>query len=280
MEREMLRAAGNEFITQTGPGTSMGDLFRRYWTPALLAEELPANDCPPVRVKLFSERLVAFRDSRGRYGLIDEFCPHRGVSLWFGRNEECGLRCPYHGWKFDVTGQCLEVPSEPEESGFVKKIKLRSYPLVERGGVLWTYIWDRRIKPRRCRNGNLRWCRSSSGSCRSDSRNAIGSRSWRAASIRAMSPGCAATISIRIRCSKAPAATNTASPTCNRSMRHGKGIHAACAPGTYRPLANKDNDYLIDRAAQRRGETYSGVAGIAMQDASLTARDGVAPASV
>ena len=118
----------------------MGNLFRRYWLPALLAEELPANDCPPVRVKLLSERLVAFRDSLGRYGLIDEFCAHRGVSLWFGRNEECGLRCPYHGWKFDFTGQCIDVPSEPEESGFAKKIKLKSYPLVERGGILWTYM--------------------------------------------------------------------------------------------------------------------------------------------
>ena len=72
--------------------------------------------------------------------LIDEFCAHRGVSLWFGRNEESGLRCPYHGWKYDVTGQCIEVPSEPEESGFCSKIKLKSYPLVERGGVLWTYM--------------------------------------------------------------------------------------------------------------------------------------------
>jgi len=134
----MLKIQENEFITRTGPRTPMGQLFRRYWTPALLAEELPANDCPPVRVKLLSERLVAFRDSLGRYGLIDEFCAHRGVSLWFGRNEECGLRCPYHGWKFDFAGQCIEVPSEPEESGFAKKIKLTSYPLVERGGILWT----------------------------------------------------------------------------------------------------------------------------------------------
>ena len=91
-------------------------------------------------MKLLSERLIAFRDSEGQLGLIDEFCAHRGVSLWFGRNEECGLRCPYHGWKFDATGQCVEVPSEPVESGFAKKIKLTSYPLVERGGVLWTYM--------------------------------------------------------------------------------------------------------------------------------------------
>ena len=136
----MLKKEQNDLLTQTGPGTPMGRLFRGYWLPALLAEELPANDCPPVRVKLLSERLMAFRDTNGRYGLIDEFCAHRGVSLWFGRNEDCGLRCPYHGWKYDVTGQCMDVPSEPEESGFPKKIKLKSYPLVERGGVLWTYM--------------------------------------------------------------------------------------------------------------------------------------------
>src|SRR4051794_1192842 len=98
----MLRKEQNDLITQTGPGTQMGRLFRSYWTPVLIADELPENDCPPVRVKVLSERLVAFRDSLGRYGLIDEFCPHRGASLWFGRNEACGLRCPYHGWKFDV----------------------------------------------------------------------------------------------------------------------------------------------------------------------------------
>ncbi|MGE3709053.1 MAG: Rieske 2Fe-2S domain-containing protein, partial [Hyphomicrobiaceae bacterium] len=118
----MLRKEQNDLQTQTGPGTPMGNLFRCYWVPALLAEELPGNDCPPVRVKLLSERLLAVRDSDGRYGLIDEFCPHRGASLWFGRVEECGIRCPYHGWKFDVEGQCLEVPSEPAESGFAGKI--------------------------------------------------------------------------------------------------------------------------------------------------------------
>ena len=102
-----------------------------------LAEELPENDCPPVRVKR-CRAVDRLRDTNGRYGLMDEFCAHRGVSLWFGRNEECGLRCPYHGWKYDVTGQCVDMPSEPTESGFSKKVKLKSYPLVERGGVLWT----------------------------------------------------------------------------------------------------------------------------------------------
>src|ERR671925_1763830 len=138
--RPMSTAPENERLTRPGSGTPMGALFRRYWLPALLATELAEPDCPPVRVKLLGERLIAFRDTQGRLGLIDEFCAHRGVSLWFGRNEESGLRCSYHGWKYDVTGQCVDVPSEPEESGFCRKIKLKSYPLVERGGVLWAYM--------------------------------------------------------------------------------------------------------------------------------------------
>ena len=143
----MLRREQNDLLTQTGPATPMGEMFRRYWIPALLATELPENDCPPVRVKLLSERLLAVRDSEGRYGLIDEFCAHRGVSLWFGRNEECGIRCPYHGWKYDVFGNCLDVPSEPEESGFRQRIKLKAYPMVERGGILWTYMGPEDAKP-------------------------------------------------------------------------------------------------------------------------------------
>src|SRR5918996_467885 len=143
----MLRKEQNELLTQAGPGTPVGDLFRRYWLPALLAEELAENAGPPVRLKLLSERLLAFRDSEGRYGVIDEFCAHRGVSLWFGRNEESGLRCAYHGWKYDVTGQCIEVPSEPEESGFCAKIKLKNYPLVKIGDVLWTYMGPPEAQP-------------------------------------------------------------------------------------------------------------------------------------
>src|SRR5467141_1141045 len=146
-QNRMTTREQNDFLTQTGPGTPMGNLFRRYWIPALMSKELPEPDCPPVRVKLLCERLLAFRDTQGRVGLMDEFCAHRGVSLWFGRNEENGLRCPYHGWKYDVTGQCIDVPSEPEESGFCNKIKLKSYPLVERGGVLWTYMGPKEQVP-------------------------------------------------------------------------------------------------------------------------------------
>jgi phthalate 4,5-dioxygenase oxygenase subunit len=108
----MLRREQNDLLTQPGPGTPGGRLFRSYWLPVLLSEELPENDSPPVRVKILSERLLAFRDSDGRLGLVDEFCAHRGVSLWFARNEQSGLRCAYHGWKYDVTGQCIDVPSE------------------------------------------------------------------------------------------------------------------------------------------------------------------------
>lgn len=143
----MVTTEQNEYLTRVGPGTPMGALFRRYWLPALLAEELPGPDCPPVRVKLLGERLLAFRDTSGRLGLVSEFCAHRGVSLWFGRNEENGLRCPYHGWKYDVTGQCVDLPSEAEASGMRSRIKLTSYPLIERGGVLWAYLGAPGEKP-------------------------------------------------------------------------------------------------------------------------------------
>ena len=134
------RQEQNDLLTQTGPGTPMGQMFRSYWMPALLAEELPENECPPVRVKLLSERLLAFRDTEGRYGLIDEFCAHRGVSLWFGRNEECGLRCPYHGWKYDTPASASRCRRSRRRAASASKIKLKSYPLVKRGGVLWTYM--------------------------------------------------------------------------------------------------------------------------------------------
>ena len=135
----MLKKELNDLVTQTGPGTPMGNLFRRYWLPALLSEQLPGPDCEPVRLELLSEKMLAFRDTEGKLGLIDEFCAHRGVSLWFGRNEENGIRCPYHGWKYDVNCNCTEVPSEPT-SGYCERIKLKSYPMVERGGVIWVYM--------------------------------------------------------------------------------------------------------------------------------------------
>ena len=116
----MLSLEDNERLTLTGPGTPMGATMRRYWIPAVLSWEIPEPDCPPVRVQLLGETLVAFRDTTGKIGLLDEFCPHRRASLWLGRNEDCGLRCVYHGWKFDVDGNCVDQMNEPEQ--FKEKI--------------------------------------------------------------------------------------------------------------------------------------------------------------
>jgi phthalate 4,5-dioxygenase len=343
----MLRKEQNDLLTQTGPGTSMGQVFRSYWMPALLAEELPENDCPPVRVKLLSERLLAFRDTEGRYGLIDEFCAHRGVSLWFGRNENCGLRCPYHGWKYDVTGQCVEVPSEPVESGYAKKIKLKSYPLIKIGDILWTYMgppekepphpeWEFALVPPEQTFTSKRWQECNwlqameggidsshvsflhSGGLKNDPlfkgakgneynlkdtkpvfevieqpgglfigarRNAEnGNYYWR------ITPWVMPSFTMVPPRGDHPVHGHFWIPidddNCwawsfdyhpvraltkeeRQAMMDGKGIHVRYVPGTYRPLANKDNDYLMDREAQRKGLSYSGIEGIGMQDASL-----------
>ena len=136
----MLSVEENDMLTQTGPGTPMGDLFRRHWIPALLAEEIPSADCPPVRVTLLSEKLIAFRDSNGNPGLVDAYCPHRGAPLFFGRNEECGIRCVYHGWKFDVTGACVDLPNSPEGETYKDKVAVKAYPCFEGGGIVWAYM--------------------------------------------------------------------------------------------------------------------------------------------
>jgi phthalate 4,5-dioxygenase len=343
----MLKTEINELLTQTGPGTPMGDLFRRYWLPALHAEELPENDCPPVRVKILSERLIAFRDSEGRYGLIDEFCAHRGASLWFGRVEECGIRCAYHGWKYDVTGSCVEVPSEPENSNFCSKVKLTAYPLVKVGDVLWTYMGDPAQQPglpefefvqvgpeqtytsKRWQESNwlqaleggidsshVSWLHS--GGLKSDPlfkgtkgneynlndlrpffevaeadgglfvgarRNAEDDKYyWR------ITPYVMPSFTLVPPRGDHPVhghfwvpiddentwvytfdyhPTRPLTPDERQAMKDGHGVHSRNIPGTYRPMENRDNDYLMDREAQRRGETFSGVRGIAQQDASL-----------
>lgn len=143
----MLSQEENELLTKTCPGTPMGNLFRRYWIPALLSDEIPEADSPPVRVKLLGEDMVAFRDTNGNVGLLDNNCPHRRASLFFGRNEECGLRCVYHGWKFDVNGDCVDMPSEPAESNFKDKVKITAYPTVERGGAVFAYMGPQEKQP-------------------------------------------------------------------------------------------------------------------------------------
>jgi len=143
----MLKPENNERLVRVGPGKPAGELMRRYWQPALLSEELPECDGPPVRVRLLCEDLVAFRDSAGRVGLIDAYCPHRRAPLFFGRNEECGLRCVYHGWKFNADGDCVDMPNEPSDTPMKARVKILAYPTVERGGVVWTYMGPPAEKP-------------------------------------------------------------------------------------------------------------------------------------
>jgi phthalate 4,5-dioxygenase len=342
----MTTQAENDFLTRTGPGTAMGALFRRYWIPALAAAELPEPDGPPVRVTLLSEPLVAFRDSAGRPGLIDAFCAHRGASLWFGRNEEGGLRCAYHGWKYDVTGQCVEVPSEPPESGYCRRIRLTSYPCIERGDVIWTYMGPPELMPpppefewttvpqshryvsRRLQDCNYLQALEGGidsvhvsflhrGELRSDPLH-LGSKG---AHYTANADGrfevveTASGMIIGVRRPAEPGQVywritqwvlpfftmippygenalnghawvpvddehcitwsmthHPTRPLTERelaTMRAGGGIHVRLVPGTLRPEVNRDNDYRMDRAAQKSGATTSGVKTIAMQDASI-----------
>jgi phthalate 4,5-dioxygenase len=138
----MLSREDNELMSRVCGDAPMGRLMRRYWLPVVTSADLPAPDSPPVRIRLLGEDLVLFRDTEGRVGLLEEHCAHRGASLAFGRNEDCGLRCVYHGWKYDISGQCVDMPNEPPESTFRQKIRLTSYPILERNGIVWTYLGD------------------------------------------------------------------------------------------------------------------------------------------
>jgi nitrite reductase/ring-hydroxylating ferredoxin subunit len=143
----VLNREDNELITRVGPGTPMGTLMRQYWVPAMLSSELPVPESDPLRVRVLGEALIGFRDTNGRVGLMQQHCPHRGASLFFGRNEEGGLRCVYHGWKFDVNGRCVDMPNEPAESDFRHKVNAVAYPTQERGGVVWVYLGTARELP-------------------------------------------------------------------------------------------------------------------------------------
>ncbi len=143
----MLTREDNELLTRVGPGTPMGALMREYWLPACLSSEVPKPDGDPLRVLLLGEQLIAFRDSNGKVGLLQNNCPHRGASLFFGRNEEAGLRCVYHGWKFDTEGTCLDMPNEPAESDFKSRVRAAAYPTREAGGMVWAYLGNRPTPP-------------------------------------------------------------------------------------------------------------------------------------
>jgi phthalate 4,5-dioxygenase oxygenase subunit len=136
----MMTREENDLLCRVEGKAPMGQLMRRHWVPACLSEELPEANGTPVAVRLFGEDLVAWRDSDGRVGLMDRYCPHRRASLVFGRNEDSGLRCLYHGWKVDVEGSVLEMPSEPAESCMAQKVKHPAYPTHEHGGFVWAYM--------------------------------------------------------------------------------------------------------------------------------------------
>ena len=143
----MLTPEENDLMCRVEGDAPMGSIFRHHWIPACLIEEVPEADGTPIKIRLLGEDLVVFRDSDGRVGVLDELCPHRRASLVYGRNEECGLRCLYHGWKIDVDGNVLEMSSEPPESGFVEKVKHKAYPVEEHAGIVWVYMGPADSKP-------------------------------------------------------------------------------------------------------------------------------------
>jgi phthalate 4,5-dioxygenase len=145
----MLSAADNELLVRTNAGTATGEYFRRFWQPIALSREFPEPDCPPIRVKVMGEELIAFRDTKGCVGLIEPRCAHRGAELFFGRNEASGIRCVYHGWKYDVEGRCVEMPNMPAGSAYHGKIAIKAYPTREFGDLVWAYLGPRERMPER-----------------------------------------------------------------------------------------------------------------------------------
>jgi phthalate 4,5-dioxygenase len=333
-----------ETLVCTGPNTPMGKLIRRYWVPALLSSEIVEPDGPQVRVKILGERLLAFRDTEGKPALIDEFCAHRGASLFLGRNEDCGIRCSYHGWKYDLTGRCVDLPSNPEAA---PKVSITAYPCIERAGIVWAYMGPKEKQPA---PPELEWC------LLPDSHRFVSKRLQECNYLQAFEGGIDSShvawvhryemdvdpmhkssnaIEIIKRSSKVvfqieevpsgllifarrdvepdsyywritqhvfpwftlippfghhPLGGHMWVPiddeNCwawsinflpdqpladsdRRDMEAGKGIHVEYIPGTFRPKANRDNDWLIDRQAQKDKKSFSGVAGFSIQDASL-----------
>jgi phthalate 4,5-dioxygenase oxygenase subunit len=342
----MLSQQDNEFLVRTGRGTPMGNLLRRYWIPALLSWELPGPDSDPLRIRLFGEDLVAFRDTAGQVGLVAANCPHRGASLFFGRNEESGLRCVYHGWKFTVDGTCVDMPNEPAESDFRTKVQATAYPCRERGGIIWTYMgppelqpelpdleWslvpeDRRLLSKREQETN--YAQAMEGG--SDSSHVsflhrteagrgpnntlagkylrgdgapkfevvdtpygfvIGARreaeadsyywritQWLFPFFQMIPPSGDGPISghawVPIDDEHCYAWSMTWHPRRALTPKEvewiavqGKGVHSQNIPGTFRPIRNRSNDYLIDRQAQRNGTSFTGITGIGEQDTAV-----------
>ena len=342
----MLSREDNELLTRVGPGTPMGELFRRHWLPFMLGQELAA-DAPPRRVRLLGECLVAFRDSAGRAGLLGEHCPHRRASLYYGRNEAGGLRCVYHGWKFDVAGRCLEMPSEPSTSNFRSKVGAQAYPVIERAGLLWTYMgppekraelpefewlgvhaaqryasrWLQDCNYAQALEGEIDEAHVSFLHRRFDAGGAAKAALTGAYFLEDTAPrytvhetpyglACGARRSVEnaqylwrvnlfllpcftlippsddphVRLFRAwvPADDEHTSVVCVTwrtdgpvreddlaQWQNGEAAHRKVVPGTATPVERADNDYLIDREAQRT-RSFTGIAGIRAQDAMVT----------
>jgi nitrite reductase/ring-hydroxylating ferredoxin subunit len=328
----MLSREDNDRLTRVGAGTPMGELMRRYWIPAGFAHAIEKPDSPPVRVKLMGERLVMFRDTQGRIGLLGEQCPHRTASLFFGRNEECGLRCVYHGWKFDVDGNCVDLPSEPRDYNLQARVKATAYPCVERGGVVWTYMGPPEHKPA---FPDLEWTRLPASHCYAtrhiqecnwlqgleggfDSSHLSFLHTGSAHTEMSVVPtryevvptdfgfvagsgrdmgdeGIFWTANVMLMpfhkiIASTPAAAHIWAPIDDentmlysvdfspraplteaemaRSKAH-NGIHTENIPGTDRAIQNRDNDYLIDRALQASGKSFTGMRGLGIQDCAI-----------
>ncbi|NNN19810.1 MAG: aromatic ring-hydroxylating dioxygenase subunit alpha [Acidimicrobiaceae bacterium] len=336
-----------ETLVRTGPDTVMGNYLRRYWVPALLESELPEAGSPPVRVKIMSEELIGFRDENNRIALIQEWCPHRGASLFFGRNEGEGLRCSFHGWMYDVSGQCIDMPSEPEQSRFRERISVISYPCEVRGGIIWAYMGPQGQRPplpelewsllpethRYCsmRIQESNYLQALEGGIdsshvsflhrddlekeplfmaakgnqylRADTHPKfevvessggllIGARReaeegyyyWRITQFilpwftlippfgdHAMGGHAWVPIDDE-HCLVWSINFHPSRPLTDHEIegiKSGSGIHAALVPGTHKTVANKQNDYLVDRKAQREKLSYSGIFGVGMQDSAM-----------
>jgi phenylpropionate dioxygenase-like ring-hydroxylating dioxygenase large terminal subunit len=143
----MLSATDNAYLNTSEPNTPMGNYLRCHWHPVALSEEVAKPDCAPIRLKVMGEDLLLFRDSKGKTGLIEPFCAHRGADLFFGRNEECGIRCIYHGWKYDIHGNCIDMPNVPKDAAYHGKIKIKAYPTQEFADMVWAYMGPPDIQP-------------------------------------------------------------------------------------------------------------------------------------
>lgn len=333
----MLSREENEMLTRVGPGTPMGALMRRYWVPAAFSHQVAQPDSPPIRCKLLGENLVLFRDTQGRLGLLDERCPHRTASMFFGRNEENGLRCVYHGLKFDVEGRCTDIPCVPlSDAGQIERVKkqltIKSYPCMEKGGVVWAYMGPPELKPpfpdlewalvpeshrfatRHVQECN--WLQGLEGGF--DAPHLTFLHGGDAEATRRVVPSFYEVMPTdfglvvgtgrdlgkddilwnvnvmlmpfhKIISSEIMAAHmwmpiddentmlysvnfNSYRPLKDEEMTREtsfNGIHTENVPGTDHAMRNKSNDYMIDRALQASGKSYTGMKGLGIQDCAI-----------